>query len=331
MIGLTAPAVPAAAQKPEFTRPVDAEETRGFQKPSHKYGSGHRGIDYEVPSGTAVRASGNGTVKFAGSVGGQGRFVTLQHAGDIETTYSYLSAIEVSEGEQVTQGQVIGQSGAGHPEGPPALHFGAKKSGEYIDPLMLLGQYKDITDLLELLELEQSASASTPNGGAQLAAAHFPEAPLGTVTPPPTLGVDGELKRKGDLQERIEKALAREPESLAEQKQREEAKKQARADRQAAETADWWESLSPAEQERLIKEKPQDLGDRVGVPIEARDRANREALAKRIEFLEERQERMEKAWEEAGFYGRLGQAVVESPNVLPDVPILGGVFPGALG
>ncbi|MEX2587608.1 MAG: alpha/beta hydrolase [Actinomycetota bacterium] len=155
---------PAWAQRAKFTPPVDAEVVRGFEKPSHKYGPGHRGIDYAVPSGTPVRASANGAVKFAGSVGGQGQFITLQHAGDIETTYSYLSAIEVSEGEQVTQGQVIGRSGAGHPDGPPALHFGAKRAGEYIDPLILLGQYDDIRELLELEEavLARAVGAQVP-------------------------------------------------------------------------------------------------------------------------------------------------------------------------
>lgn len=152
----------SAAGKP-FVAPVDAEVTRKFEAPSHKFGPGHRGIDYGVPSGTTVRASGNGTVKFAGPVA-DGLFITLEHVGGIETTYSFLSRIDVSRGERVTQGQAIGLSGEGHPGGPAGLHFGAKKSGEYIDPEILLKGFDDITDMLSLAEINNVR----PHGGNRL-------------------------------------------------------------------------------------------------------------------------------------------------------------------
>jgi hypothetical protein len=139
----------AAAGRP-FIAPVDAEVTRRFEAPSHKFGPGHRGIDYGVPSGTTVRASGEGTVTFAGPVAADGLFITIEHAGGISTTYSYLSRVDVSQGDRVSQGQAIALSGEGHPGGSAALHFGAKRNGEYIDPELLLKQFDDITDLLQL-------------------------------------------------------------------------------------------------------------------------------------------------------------------------------------
>ncbi len=148
-----------AAGKP-FIAPVNAEVTRGFEPPSHRFGPGHRGIDYGVPSGTTVRASGNGTVKFAGQVADDGLFVTVEHAGGIETTYSFLSHIEVSKGDSVTQGQAIGRSGDGHAGGAPSLHFGAKKNGDYIDPEILLKGFDDITDILTLTPVEPGGRRS---------------------------------------------------------------------------------------------------------------------------------------------------------------------------
>lgn len=151
-----------AAGKP-FVAPVNAEVTRKFEAPSHKFGPGHRGIDYGVPSGTTVMASGVGTVKFAGQVA-DGLFITVQHVGGIETTYSFLSRIDVSKGDRVTQGQAIGLSGEGHPGGPAGLHFGAKKNGDYIDPEVLLKGFDDITDILSLAEINNVQ----PNRGSRL-------------------------------------------------------------------------------------------------------------------------------------------------------------------
>jgi pimeloyl-ACP methyl ester carboxylesterase len=139
-----------AAGKP-FVAPVNAEVTRKFEAPSHKFGPGHRGIDYGVPPGTTVRASGEGTVTFAGRVADDGLFVTIEHLGGISTTYSFLSQIDVSKGDRVSQGQAIALSGEGHGGGPAALHFGAKKNGDYIDPEVLLMNLDDITDILALM------------------------------------------------------------------------------------------------------------------------------------------------------------------------------------
>jgi hypothetical protein len=137
-----------AAQRP-FVPPVQAEIARGFEAPSHQFAAGHRGVDYAVPDGTTVRASGAGTVEFAGPVAGS-LYVTLRHADGVETTYSFLNRIDVRQGDQVAQGQSVGLSGEGHPGESHGLHFGAKLNGEYIDPLALLGDFDDITDLLSL-------------------------------------------------------------------------------------------------------------------------------------------------------------------------------------
>ena len=163
MTGLSGPAAGAAfaAEKP-FIHPVVAEVVREFEAPAHRFGAGHRGLDYGVRPGTPVMASGAGTVSFAGPVAGDGLFITIQHGRGISTTYSYLSRVDVSRTDQVAQGQVIGASGQGHPGESPGLHFGAKLNGEYIDPRLLLGDFDDITELLQLTP--QLRAAHPPDG-----------------------------------------------------------------------------------------------------------------------------------------------------------------------
>ena len=135
---LLAGAVPARAAG-GWTWPVSGPVIRGFDPPADPYGTGHRGIDIAVPSGTAVVAAAPGTVTFAGSVGGA-LFVTVAHAGGLESTYSWLSSLGVSRGDAVAAGDPIGLSGEGHPGSlePPHLHLGVRLDGAYVDPLAFL-------------------------------------------------------------------------------------------------------------------------------------------------------------------------------------------------
>ena len=88
-----------AAERP-FIPPVQAEVVRSFEAPTNRFSSGHRGIDYGVPAGTPVRASGAGSIAFAGPVAGS-LYITVRHTGGIETTYSFLSRIDIAHGDLV--------------------------------------------------------------------------------------------------------------------------------------------------------------------------------------------------------------------------------------
>lgn len=132
--------VPAAsAQEPGLSLipPVDGAISVRFEAPVRKWGSGHRGIDYAVPAGTAVRAAAAGHVTFAGSVAGT-LAVTIDH-GPLQTTYSSLSSIDVSEGAFVDTGTWIGTAGESHPGEGAGLHLGVKDGDVYLDPALFLG------------------------------------------------------------------------------------------------------------------------------------------------------------------------------------------------
>ena len=95
----------------------------------------HKGIDLRARMGEPIYAAKDGTVTFAG---GSYNAVELKHAGDEGSKYLHLSKINVRAGQQVKEGEVIGQSGGTGPNGPsqyPAhLHFEILKGGKPVDP-----------------------------------------------------------------------------------------------------------------------------------------------------------------------------------------------------
>lgn len=133
-----------------FSPPVDAPIAASFIPPESDYGSGHRGVDYRVPVGTQVRAVAPGIVSFAGSVAGV-LAVTIDHGSGIESTYTGLSRVDVSEGERVDGGRYVGASGGVH--GAPGLHLGAKVNGEYVDPSSFFNAL-DLAGAIHLAPLE---------------------------------------------------------------------------------------------------------------------------------------------------------------------------------
>jgi murein DD-endopeptidase MepM/ murein hydrolase activator NlpD len=129
----------AAAGASGWTWPVVGPVIQAFDPPDTPYGSGHRGVDIAAEVGTTIVAPAPGTVTFAGPVGGY-LFMTIDHGGDLSSTYSWLSARLVKKGDHVVQGQPIAITGWGHPGAPiPHLHLGVKLDGSYVDPLSYLG------------------------------------------------------------------------------------------------------------------------------------------------------------------------------------------------
>lgn len=123
----------------DWTWPVTGPVLRGFDPPDSPFGSGHRGIDIAAVVGTPVRAPAAGVVTFAGPVGGH-LFLTLDHGGGLESTYSWLDALAVRKGDAVSEGQPIARSGTGHAGSSIAhLHFGVRLDDAYVDPMDYLG------------------------------------------------------------------------------------------------------------------------------------------------------------------------------------------------
>ena len=106
----------------------------------------HNGIDFEVPVGTPVGASTDGTVTYENNEpGGYGNVIFLTAPNGWSTRYGHLSQFKIQQGDSVKQGQIIALSGGAHnAEGAgnssgPHLHFEIRDaSGTPIDPATLL-------------------------------------------------------------------------------------------------------------------------------------------------------------------------------------------------
>ncbi len=97
----------------------------------------HNGVDYSAPTGTPVRAVGDGVVEFAGRQNGYGNVVQLQHASGRSTLYAHLSRIDVHAGQRIEQGQSLGAVGATGWATGPHLHFEFRVNGQFQDPLTI--------------------------------------------------------------------------------------------------------------------------------------------------------------------------------------------------
>jgi murein DD-endopeptidase MepM/ murein hydrolase activator NlpD len=94
----------------------------------------HLGVDYAAPSGTDVRAVGDGIVDFAGWQNGYGNVVQIAHGSDRITLYAHLSRIDLKRGQRVEQGQRVGAVGATGWATGPHLHFEFRLRGQHQDP-----------------------------------------------------------------------------------------------------------------------------------------------------------------------------------------------------
>jgi len=126
---------PASRSASGFIWPVSGPVTSPF---GMRWGRMHTGIDIGVPYGTPIRAAASGQVIYAGWMDGYGNLVFIDHGRGISTGYAHQSSIAVSNGQAITQGQVIGYVGCtGHCFGPH-LHFEVRVNGTPVDPLAYL-------------------------------------------------------------------------------------------------------------------------------------------------------------------------------------------------
>ena len=97
----------------------------------------HQGIDYAAPTGTRVRAVGDGVVEFAGVKGNYGNVVVLRHHGQYSTVYAHLARVAVHRGARVAQNDTIGAVGQTGWATGPHLHYEFRVAGEPRNPLSL--------------------------------------------------------------------------------------------------------------------------------------------------------------------------------------------------
>lgn len=117
-----------------------ARLTSGFGMRKHPllgYSKMHMGVDFGAPPGTPIKASGNGTVEYAGRNGSYGNVVRLKHPDGYETLYAHMSRLaeNMAVGTKVNQGQIIGYVGSTGRATGPHLHYEVRLNNKPVNPL----------------------------------------------------------------------------------------------------------------------------------------------------------------------------------------------------
>ncbi|TFB96251.1 M23 family metallopeptidase [Cryobacterium adonitolivorans] len=144
------PALPAAAAVPGAAVPVATvhagwawpvgparEMVRPFEAPASRYAAGHRGIDLLAGEGHPVRSPADGVVTFVGRVVDR-PVLSIQHGEDLVSSFEPVTAT-VSEGDRVLAGQIVGVVATGSHCTARCVHFGVRRHGQYISPMLFLG------------------------------------------------------------------------------------------------------------------------------------------------------------------------------------------------
>jgi murein DD-endopeptidase MepM/ murein hydrolase activator NlpD len=97
-------------------------------------GEFHKGVDIGSPDGTPVHAPADGRVVKAGPGTGYGREIEIDHGNGIVTVYGHLSGYNVTVGEQVVKGQVIGYVGHSGRTTGSHLHYEVQVRGTAVNP-----------------------------------------------------------------------------------------------------------------------------------------------------------------------------------------------------
>lgn len=120
----------------DFTR-ISSKFTMGRYHPVLNKIRAHKGVDYAAPTGTAIKASGDGRIVERGWKGGYGNAIVIQHGKTYSTLYGHMSrfAPGLKVGSHVKQSQTIGYVGMTGLATGPHLHYEFRVNGKHVDPL----------------------------------------------------------------------------------------------------------------------------------------------------------------------------------------------------
>ncbi|MBI4356697.1 MAG: M23 family metallopeptidase [Gammaproteobacteria bacterium] len=119
----------------------------------------HKGVDYAAPSGTPVKATGDGKVVFMGRKGGYGNTIILDHGQQYKTVYAHLLKFgrSLSTGKRVSQNDLIGFVGKSGLATGPHLHYEFQVNGIHKNPVTVqLPRAKSILKAEKPLFLERT-------------------------------------------------------------------------------------------------------------------------------------------------------------------------------
>lgn len=115
-------------------RPISGTITSRFGVRSSIRSSAHTGLDIATSTGTPIAAAASGTVTFSGYKGSYGNMIVITHDNGVQTYYGHCSALYVSAGAYVSQGQTIAAVGSTGNSTGPHLHLEVRVNGVAYNP-----------------------------------------------------------------------------------------------------------------------------------------------------------------------------------------------------
>ncbi len=131
--------------KKAFQYPIEnpiVTDDYGYSRTTGTYTIAHKGTDFRAVTGTQVVAMNRGVVRIAKTYRNYGKTIVIDHGQGLMTFYMHLSKINVTVGQVVDQGQILGLSGkTGYAEGSH-LHLTVRINDISIDPIVFIGLFK---------------------------------------------------------------------------------------------------------------------------------------------------------------------------------------------
>ena len=139
--------LPRAAKRSDFG------EFRTYYYQGRKISSAwHLGLDLASVAGSPVPAAADGRVVFADYLGIYGNTIIIDHGLGLYTLYAHLAGVEVSQGTEVTRGQIIGHTDTTGLAGGDHLHFSVIVQGVFVNPIEWLDPHWVKVRILEPLK-----------------------------------------------------------------------------------------------------------------------------------------------------------------------------------
>jgi murein DD-endopeptidase MepM/ murein hydrolase activator NlpD len=124
--------IPPGVTEGGWTWPARGPITSGF---GYRWGRLHAGIDIGAPSGAPIYAAKGGVVSYAGTMGGYGNIIVIDHGEGMTTRYAHQSALGASVGQAVHPGDRIGSVGTTGSSTGPHLHFEVRINDQPQNPI----------------------------------------------------------------------------------------------------------------------------------------------------------------------------------------------------